>query len=100
MQGRSGQAGRGLIRHRGIRLGTARQVRLVLVRPVALRFVGNGQGKAGEARWGNVWNDSVWRGKAGRARDRPAASGKSMSGLAWHGRCGKASFGSESRGTG
>ena len=49
MQGRSGQAGRGLIRHRGIRLGTARQVRLVLVRPVALRFVGNGQGKAGLA---------------------------------------------------
>jgi len=43
------RCGTGWLRQCWARFGEVRQVGLVLLRPVALRFVGNGQGKAGLA---------------------------------------------------
>ena len=87
------KARQGLDRYGALRRDKAWQVRLVLVRPVALRFVGNGQGKAGEA--GLAWKVGVRSGEAGWGEIRQGRLGRLRLVMLWQRRDGQGRFGME-----
>ena len=79
------------------------QVGLGKVRPVALRFVGNGQGKAGWVELDPVAPDPVGNGKSRRGlvrqvwsvRELSGRNGAVLYGVFWCGKAGMASSGRE-----